>query len=79
MKVRMDNDWLSTSQSNENGTSRGGWDGSKNKWTASVCAKPVRDENGYVIKYEVKEHYESISHQKVSDWLNQKRKLYELR
>ena len=79
MKVRNDNDWLSTSQSNENGCSHGNWDGKKNKWTASVYAKPVRDKNGNLMKYEVKEHYESISHQKVSDWLNQKRKLYELR
>lgn len=76
--MRLDNDWLSLSQSNENGYSRGNWDGKKNKWTASVYARPVHDKNGNFVKYEVKEYFESISHQKVSNWLNQKMKLYNL-
>lgn len=64
-----DNDWLSTSQSNENGTSNGGWNGRTNKWEANVYVKATGDHFFYT----------SISHRKVNTWLEDKRKQYDLR
>lgn len=59
--------WLSASQCNENGFSRGGFDTLKNKWVASVFPKGKKEEK-----------FENISHRKVDMWLRQKQLEYGL-
>ena len=63
-----DNDWLSSSQGNENGYSNGGWNGKTNKWEAHVYPKGQESL-----------HYTSISHRKVSAWLNEQRQKFDLK
>lgn len=60
--------WLSTSQNNENGCSRGGFDHEKNKWYAEI----------YPNK-QPSERFESISWRKVDAWLENKRKQFNLK
>lgn len=62
--------WLSTSQSNENGCSNGGFNHDINKWEAFVYPQGKREKC---------EYFASISWRKVNKWLEQKRKQYDLR
>ena len=60
--------WLSTSQSNENGCSNGGFNHKINKWEAFVYPKGKPSE-----------YFASISWRKVDAWLEKKRKEYNLK
>lgn len=59
--------WIQTSQSNENGWSKGGFNCDTNKWEATVYPKGKPSES-----------YSSISWRKVNKWLEEKRKQYNL-
>ena len=59
--------WLSASQNNNNGCSRGGFDFEKDLWWAHINLK-----NGTAY------HYENVSHRKVAMWLEDMQEKYDL-
>ena len=69
MKRDLDLEWLSSMQCNENGSSRGGFDYQKDKWTACI----------YLTATHKKYIKTSRSHRKVATWLRNMQRKYDLR
>lgn len=67
-KREFDLEWLTSSQSNENGYSRGNFDYQKDKWTAFV----------HVNKTNKNYEFKSRSHRKVAIWLRNMQRKYNL-